>query len=255
MGVYGTRELVRRGYVGRLNVFAEPTSLGFLDHGTSTMTARIAVRGIGSTDDAPESGDNATLILGFLACRLAERVGPAAQAAGAKLCIGGIHTGHHHNRVYGTGQLLVNLAYRTPTDAERLGRLVEEVVGGADEQFARRLGDLEIARRSSTRVRDICELTWVKRGLPVLANRDPEMEALLGDLGLRRHDDGDGDCAPFACDAMWLQRQGCYTVVFGPGDLVKNGAHTEREHAGLRDLAAYSVKVAELIKRFAARVR
>lgn len=121
MGSYGTRVLVERGLTGRLNVFAEPSGGVYFDSCTASMTARIRVDGNGSTDDEPEAGENATLLLGYVAAELAARLDAPVAAAGAKVCIGGLATGTMHDRVYGEGTLMVNLAYPTPAAGRALG--------------------------------------------------------------------------------------------------------------------------------------
>lgn len=250
MGVYGTREAVELGYTGRLSIVVEPTGLGFFDHGTSTMTMRVSVEGVGATDDAPDAGDNATLILAFVTCELARRAGPVAEAAGCKFCIAGLSTGTTHNRVYGEGVLLVNVAYRTLADGEHLAALMDATIADSIDRFRERFGQSCLARRSAERMPRILRPEWLKRGLPVLANRDPEMERLLERAGVARLDPA-GDRPPFTCDAMWLQGNGGYTVVHGPGDLVANGAHSPREHARLADLAAFADSVAAVATEFA----
>src|SRR5690606_11210887 len=112
MGVFGTRWLVAQGFTGRLMLFAEPTGGRVMDACTAAMTPRLRVAGAGSTDDHPGDGRDATVALGYRADHLARTVGPRAAALGAKLCIAGLHTGTSHNRVYGEGELLLNIAYR-----------------------------------------------------------------------------------------------------------------------------------------------
>lgn len=249
LGVYGTREVAERGYRGRLNVVAEASRLGFFDHGTTSMTARIAVDGAGSTDDEPALGDNATLILASATCNLAELVGPAVEDLGAKMCIAGICTGRTHDRVFGSGRLLLNFSYGSEAQGAAIGDLLEGAFEQVAPRFVARFGQLAVAERSALRVTDICHLEWLKRGLPVLRNRDEQMEHLLGGIGIARHDPA-GDPAPFTCDAMWLAGDVGHTIVFGPGDLGENGAHTEREHVLREDLEAYADRVSALTLAF-----
>ncbi|MGC1852139.1 MAG: M20/M25/M40 family metallo-hydrolase [Solirubrobacterales bacterium] len=249
LGVYGTREMAERGYLGRLNVVAEASQLGFFDHGTVSMTTRIAVDGAGSTDDEPALGDNATLILASVVCDLAELVGPSVEEIGAKMCIAGMSTGSTHDRVFGSGHLLLNFSYGSQEQGSSIERHVEAAFEQVADRFASRFGQLAIAKRSALRLTDVCSLTWLKRGLPVLRNRDEEMESLLGAVGISRHDP-DGDPAPFTCDAMWLAGSVGHTIVFGPGDLGANGAHTPREHVFRTDLEEYAERVSALVLAF-----
>ena len=155
MGVYGTRELVARRFTGRLNIVVEPTRLEFFDTATASMTASIRVEGEGATDDAPDCGENATLILSFVACHLVEQVGPEAERRHAKLCVAGIKTGTMHNRVFGTGELLVNVAYRGSADGAALQREVELAFESSVGAFRRCFADLAITRRSASRMADV----------------------------------------------------------------------------------------------------
>lgn len=255
MGVYGTREVTEGGYRGRLNLVCEPTRLGVLDHGTTSMTARITVDGSDSTDDEPVRGDNATLILGYIAAQLAEQIGPPLDAAGVKLCVAGLRTGEAHNRVFGTGTLLINLAYPSPEAGADAEALVEAGFDEARAGFAQRFAGVAVAERSAARIRDICRLEWLKRGLPVLANRDAQMEAILRRAGVERHDPAAGDPAPFTCDAMWLHAADAYTAVFGPGDLGHNGAHTPHEWMARADLETYAARMRDVVMAFAAQER
>ena len=248
LGVYGTRQLVERGYVGRLNVVAEPSRLRYLDHATTTMTARVVVEGAGATDDRPDGGDNATLILAHVASVLLETVAPEIERLGATMCVAGVHTGTSHDRVFGSGQLLVNFAYGSERQGARIGAIVDGLVSRAARDFQRRYGGIGIAKRSASRFTETCRLEWLKRGLPVLSNRDPEMERLLAAAGAERETD---PAAAFTCDALWLQGQWGYAVVYGPGELGRDGAHTETEHARLPDLAEYADSVARLVNEFA----
>jgi acetylornithine deacetylase len=47
---------------------------------------------------------------------------------------------------------------------------------------------------------------------------------------------------------MWLQAPESYTVVFGPGDLEQNGAHTDAEHIDFHELATYAQGVSALVQ-------
>jgi acetylornithine deacetylase len=254
MGTYGTRALVAQGHVGRLNVFAEPSDGYYFDHATTTMTARIEVDGEGATDDEPAAGHNATLLLGYLAQHLGKHLAGPIHARGGKVCIAGLHTGLLHNRVYPAGRLLVNCAYDSPELAEFTREAMERHFAGGRRQFQEELGEVAVARRTADDVAAICRLTWLKRGLPVLANRDPALEPVLARAGWWRNPEERRGKA-FTCDAMWAQGEGLYTVVFGPGDLGRNGAHTDREFIDRDDLERYAGQVCALLGAFADHLR
>ncbi|MGC5033285.1 M20/M25/M40 family metallo-hydrolase [Micromonospora sp. DT229] len=254
MGVFGTRWLVRQGYTGRLMLFAEPTGGRVLDACTAAMTPRLRVVGEGSTDDHPGDAHNATVALGFLADHLVRAVGPRAAALGAKLCVAGLHTGTAHNRVYGEGELLLNIAYRDEVGGEALVHEVQRAFDEARDVFAKaHLGNPFTARLVDDWDR-VVRLDWLKRGLPVLDNRDPEMEDLLAEAGFARHD-GLADGSAFTCDAIWAGGPDRYVAVCGPGRLDENGAHTAAEWVRVDDLATYARQIRDLVVRFGATYR
>ncbi|WP_199809473.1 M20/M25/M40 family metallo-hydrolase [Streptomyces sp. NRRL S-920] len=253
MGVYGTRWLVESGVVGRLMVFAEPTGGRSLDACSAAMTPRWTVTGADSTDDHPYDGHNATVALSLLACFLTERLAPVAEKLGAKLCVAGLRTGTSHNRVYGSGQLLLNIAYYDNAAAQELGLAVEETALAAGEELRRRFPDNPVVRRLAADWNSVVRLDWLKRGLPPLSNRDPVMEGVLAAAGLPRHD-GVADGTAFTCDAIWAAGPGRYVVASGPGTLDGNGAHTPDEHVDLKDLERYATRCRDLVLRFGAEV-
>ncbi|MEU0668251.1 M20/M25/M40 family metallo-hydrolase [Streptomyces lavendulocolor] len=252
MGTYGTRALVDAGLTGRLMVFAEPTGGTFMDGCTAAMTPRITVRGEDSTDDHPGDGHNATVLLGFIADFLARKLGPLAHGMGAKLCVSGLHTGHAHNRVYGGGQLLLNIAYPATEQAELLAASLEVLIEEARTEFAHLHAHDPFSRRTVRDWRRIVRLDWLKRGLPTLDNRDREAEPMLTGAGFARHD-GLADGTAFTCDAIWAPGPGRYVAVCGPGRLDANGAHTPAEHVHLDDLDDYARRVKDLVRAFADR--
>lgn len=249
MGVHGTRVLVEAGHVGRLNVFAEPTGGWYFDACTASATARVEVRGSGSTDDEPAEGHNATLLLGFVAAELAGPLDRAARAVRGKACVAGLHTGTTHDRVHGEGDLLVNLVYPSPAAAAELEAALEDGVRAACRAFAERFADVAIVRRTARDATEVCRVRWRKRGLPALRNSDPPLSARLAAAGLRRLPD-ERAAERFTCDAIWGQVPGSYTIVFGPGRLGEDGAHTPREHVARADLAAYAGDLARLVLAF-----
>lgn len=251
MGVYGTRWLVESGWTGRLMVFAEPTDCRTLDACSATMTPVVSVRGMDSTDDHPYGGHNATVALGHVACLLTERVGPVAEKLGAKLCVAGMMSGPAHNRVYGSGQLRLNIAYFNDRAAAELAAAVEETLAIAGDELRRRFPGNAVTRRLAADWESVVSLQWLKRGLPALANRDPALEPVLAAAGLPRHD-GIADGSAFTCDAIWAAAPGRYVVTCGPGSLQANGAHTEREHVALADLESYAGRCRDLVLNFGA---
>ncbi|MER6120190.1 M20/M25/M40 family metallo-hydrolase [Streptomyces sp. NPDC001743] len=253
MGTYGTRALIDAGYTGRLMVFAEPTGNTFMDGCTAAMTPRITVAGQDSTDDHPGDGHNATVLLGFLADFLARRLGPLAHGMGAKLCVSGLHTGTAHNRVYGGGQLLINIAYPATEQAELLAASLEVLIEEARTEFAHLHAHDPFSRRTVKDWRRIVRLDWLKQGLPTLNNRDSEAELLLSEAGFVRHD-GLADGSAFTCDAIWAPGPGRYVVACGPGRLDANGAHTADEFVHLDDLDTYARRIKDLVHAFAAHV-
>jgi acetylornithine deacetylase/succinyl-diaminopimelate desuccinylase-like protein len=252
MGTIGTRPLVEQGFVGRLNVFCEPTGLRYLPRATAAMTASVRVDGRDATDDRPDRGHNATVLLGFLAAHLGFEL--ARRAPHARVCIAGLETGPRHNRVYGSGELLVNLAYSAPDAGRPLESVFAEALADGLGDFAERFAaDADFALTAAD-APAVTSLSWLKRGLPTLVATDPWCERLLEtDAGLARWPD---DEPAFTCDAIWMSAiPDTYTVVLGPGDLAANNAHAAGEYVDARDLDAFAVAVAEVLVAFARRVR
>jgi len=249
MGFHGTRYLAQRGFTGRLNIVCEPTAFAYFDRTTAAMTACVEVKGLGSTDDAPEEGQNATILLAVIAACFARELGPCIAAAGGKLCIAGVHTGDMHNRVYGTGKLLLNIAYPCESIGAMLEKRTEAIFQAALDEFTTAYADNRFARQTARVATEICTIRWLKRQLPVLANRDPQMEAVLEAAGIRRHQETSKQM-PFTCDAMWLRNCAQYTIVLGPGDLGGNGAHTPHEFMSVSDLTRFSSQVSSLLQQF-----
>jgi acetylornithine deacetylase len=254
MGVHGTRWLVEGGFTGRLMVFAEPTGLEAYDACGATMTARVSVTGRDSTDDHPDRGHNATLALAVLAEVIARDVVPLAERLGAKACLAGLHTGHSHNRVYGTGQLLLNLGYFQPSHAPVLEEQVALAVRRAANQVRGRHAGTRAFHRLLADWPQVVRLDWLKRGLPPLANRDPAMEAVLARAGLPRRD-ALADGLAFTCDAIWAAGPNRYVIACGPGTLDGCGAHTDTEHIDIDELDRYATRIRDLVVGFAAQVR
>nr|WP_206323801.1 M20/M25/M40 family metallo-hydrolase [Streptomyces sp. HNM0574] len=247
MGTFGTRPLLDAGHYGRLNVFCEPTGLRSVPRATASMTARITVDGEGAIDDRPDAGHNATVLLGHLATHLAARLDRAAP--GGRLCVAGLHTGGAHNRVYGTGTLLLNLSYGTAAEGELLAEAVEREYAAGLKDFADAFaGTREFAHTAASAAR-VTRLTWDKRGLPALRSGDPWAERLLARAGARA---APADDPGFTCDAIWAAGlPGTFTTVLGPGSLDLNHAHAEGEFVDLADLEEFAALVTRLVTGFA----
>ncbi|MFJ1795873.1 M20/M25/M40 family metallo-hydrolase [Kitasatospora griseola] len=249
MGVFGTRPLVEAGYVGALNVFCEPTGLRYLPRATAAATARLRVRGEDAIDDCPGEGHNATVLLGFLAQYLARELG-TVPAPRDPVCVAGLSTGPLHNRVYGTGELLLNLPYRDARSGRRAEQTVQAAVDAGLAAFRREFAGLPEFVRTAADCARITRLDWLKRGLPVLDNRHPAFEELLSrQAGIHRFPDHE---PAFTCDAIWTAGlPDAFTVVLGPGDLGANRAHAEGEFAELAQLDGFASAVARLLAAFA----
>lgn len=251
MGSYGARWLMDEGHAGRLTLFAEPTGGAVVDLCTASMTLLVEARGEDSTDDLPFDGHNATIALGFVARELARELGAAAAEADVKPTIAGLHTGPSHNRVYGSGRLLVNIAYFDAESAAAVAERADRCVAAAGQRFAEELGRNPLARRVAEDWDSVVRSTWLKRGLPTLRNRDPDMESLLAAAGFERPEDQRERA--LTCDAIWAGAPGRYVAVCGPGDLGANGAHTDGEHVALAELEDYAERVRRLVIAFGER--
>lgn len=247
MGVFGTRPLVRQGYYGRLNLFCEPTGMRLLPRCTAAMTACVRVRGDDAIDDNPDAGHNATVLLGFISQRLAEVL--PEHAVDGRVCVAGVHTGHLHNRVYGSGRLLLNLSYGRAETGHRLADVLESEVDAALREFSLRYRGHRDLARTAADARSITAVEWHKRGLPALESTSDEWEARLLGAGLTRWPD---DEPAFTCDALWMAGvPGAYTAVLGPGQLDRNHAHAEGEFAEETELAEFAAAVSTILARFA----
>ena len=254
IGVFGTRWLVDGGHVGRLMVFAEPTGGLAMDSCTASMTLEVRVDGKDSTDDFPDQGHNATVGLGFVAACLARDLGPLADRGRAKVTIAGLRTGPAHNRVYGRGRLLVNIAYPDAATAAELARGAAAALTRARAAFQDEYAGNPLTARLVRDWEHVVSAVWLKQGLPALANRDPAMEELLRSAGFRRHDP-DVDGPSFTCDAIWAGGPGRHVVVCGPGRLDTNGAHTDGEHVAIAKLEMYAAGIRDTVVRFGEHVR
>ncbi|MFD4375935.1 M20/M25/M40 family metallo-hydrolase [Streptomyces sp. NPDC058486] len=254
LGTFGTRPLVEAGYVGRLNVFCEPTGLRHLPRATAAATARVSVDGEDAVDDRPGAGHNATVLLGFLAQHLAAALGPApAGGPPPTVCVAGLHTGTLHNKVHGTGSLLLNLAYATAEAGAAAERALARALDEGLREFTARFSGIPLFARTASDAARITRLEWEKRGLPALGAQPSWGEELLARAGIARWPD---DEPGFTCDAIWLDGvESAFTTVFGPGSLDANRAHAAGEFVDLADLEAFAARTAALLTVFAEDVR
>ncbi|GAB3444341.1 M20/M25/M40 family metallo-hydrolase [Actinophytocola sediminis] len=249
MGVFGTRQLVAKGYYGRLNLFCEPTGMRVLTRCTAAMTACVRVDGDDAIDDNPEVGHNATVLLGFISQRLADVL--SRHTVDGRACIAGVHTGHLHNRVYGTGRLMLNLSYGRNRTGRRLVDVVESEVRSALRDFRAHYRDNRDLARTATDASAITTIEWHKRGLPALEPETDEWTTELLGPGLARWP---ADEPAFTCDALWMAGlPGAHTAVLGPGTLATNHAHAEGEYATEAELAEFAAGVSTIVQRFALR--
>jgi acetylornithine deacetylase/succinyl-diaminopimelate desuccinylase-like protein len=255
LGVFGTRPLVDRGFTGDLNVFCEPTGRRLLDHCTAAMTACVRVDGEDAIDDEPAAGHNASVLLGALAGHLAVTLPTVLTDAGGdgQVCVAGLHTGSLHNRVYGSGQLLLNLSYGCTATADRLAAAVDREVRAGLAAFTERYAGSPLVARTAADAAAVTSVQWLKRDLPPLAPSGPARAAVdrLGAAaGLDRWPAGR---PAFTCDAIWTGGLDALTVVLGPGELAANHAHAAGEFADLDELERFAGDVARLLGLLARR--
>ncbi|MPZ65442.1 MAG: M20/M25/M40 family metallo-hydrolase [Pseudonocardiaceae bacterium] len=247
MGTFGTRPLVERGFVGRLNLFCEPTGLRYLPRATAATTARVRIDGQDAIDDRPERGHNASVLLGFLAQHLGLALAPAV--SDGRMCIAGLHTGPLHNRVYGTGELLVNMSYASAAAGRQLESAFAAALREGLFEFSRRFARIQEFALTAAEAASVTRLQWLKRGLPTLNCADPWGERLVEcEVGLARWPD---DELAFTCDAIWMAGvPDVFTAVCGPGDLAANNAHAAGEFADKAELERFAAVVARLLVSF-----
>jgi acetylornithine deacetylase/succinyl-diaminopimelate desuccinylase-like protein len=197
-------------------------------------------------DDRPDAGHNATVLLGFLAQHLAARLD--GSVPGTRVCVAGLHTGRTHNRVHGTGTLLMNLSYRRTADGDRLKTEVTRHVADGLRRFTERFALTREFARTARDAERITRLGWDKQGLPALDDADPWAEELLARAGARPAAGDPG----FTCDAIWAAGlDDAFTTVLGPGCLAANHAHAPGEFVDLADLEEFAGVVRRLVTLFA----
>ncbi|MER6668746.1 M20/M25/M40 family metallo-hydrolase [Amycolatopsis japonica] len=240
MGVFGTRPLVEAGFHGELNIFCEPTGLRYLPRCSASMTACVRVDGEDAIDDEPHRGHNATVLLGFLAQHLADDLPKHGQ-----VCVAGLHTGRMHNRVYGRGELLLNIPCDSGEAAAKMTSALEDGLRAGIAAFEARFRRSPAFARTATDAARITGLRWLKRDLPAL----PAQDIPLLDAFVPRWPD---DEPAFTCDALWLADvPGTKTAVLGPGSLGANNAHSRGEYADVEELDRFGDLVREIVVRFA----
>lgn len=253
MGTFGTRPLVERGLYGRLNIFCEPTGHRYMPRATAAMTACVRVRGEDAVDDHPEAGHNATALLGHLAHHLSRTL-PGRIGADGRVCVAGLHTGDRHNRVYGSGRLLLNLSYASCATAVTAEAALHTALHEGLAAFRADCAGHPTLARTADDAEAITSLHWLKRGLPALTGPAEGERAwaerlLERDAGIARRPD---DVPAFTCDAIWLAGlPDTYTAVLGPGGLDANRAHADGEYADLAELDRFAGQVARLLTAFA----
>lgn len=243
MGVFGTRPLVEAGFHGSLNVFCEPTGLRYLPRAAAAMTACVRVEGEDAIDYRPQDGHNASVLLGFLAQHLAGAL--AGRVPDGQVCVAGLHTGRRHDRVYGTGELLLNLSYGSSASARVLAVALDAALRDGLAAFTDRFRGVPPFHRTAVDAAAVTRLVWRKRGLPALP---PQDVPLLDTVAPRwpAHEPA------FTCDAIWLADvPGARTAVLGPGSLDANNAHATGEHADIADLDRFTTVVRDIVVRFA----
>ena len=221
MGVFGTRPLIRRGWYGRLNLSASPPGCGCAALHRRDDRLRPGATATTRSTTAPPPGTTPP------SCSATSPVGsppgsPSGRGAAARSGSPGLHTGHLHNRVYGTGRLLLNCSYPDSAAGQGPGRPprtrgVARGAGGSSPRpmrTHRKAGPHRRGRRAVTR------LEWLKRGLP----RSPTPTRGPGTAGRAGRP---GPVRPREEPRLHLRRHvGCrasgrYTVVLGPGDLAR----------------------------------
>lgn len=248
LGTFGTRPLVEAGYHGRLNVFCEPTGGRACPRSTAAMTARITVGGCDAIDDRPGAGHNATVLLGFLAQFLADALDRELAPDDGQVCVAGLHTGTLHNRVYGTGGLLLNLSYAATPTARRLQARLGQAVAAGLAAFAERFGGSARFGRTAADAVRVTRVEWLKCGLPALGSQPEWGARLLDAAGVPPWPPG---VPGFTTDAIWMADvPDTWTVVLGPGDLTANRAHAAGEFADLADLEAFAAAVPRILDAF-----
>ncbi|MEU5365732.1 M20/M25/M40 family metallo-hydrolase [Streptomyces sp. NPDC005925] len=250
MGCYGTKPALERRGKASLLVFAEPTGLLVHDTSFATMTLEVTMDAPDSTDDFPYENANATLVLGAVATGLASGLKDRVEGRDVRCCIAGLHTGTQHNRVYGSGRLLVNIAYCDAGAAAAVRESAEEILTATVERVKEEYGTSRFGRLWARDLGRVLHWRWLKQGLPSLRNRSETYEALLAECGFDRLA-GDQLGEAFTSDAIWGQGAADYTVICGPGGLDSHGAHTDGEYVTVDELNEYARRIALLVRRLA----
>ncbi len=252
MGCYGTKVALESHGKSTLLIFAEPTKNLSHDTAFATMTLEVTMSAPDSTDDFPYENANATLVLGTVATDVASGLKDHVENREIRCCVAGLHTGTQHNRVYGSGRLLINIAYCDADRAEAVRELVETILSGLPARLKQEYGASRFGRQWVAGLEDTLSWRWLKQGLPSLRNRSERYEAVLAESGLGRLP-GDQLDEAFTSDAIWGQGAAEYAVICGPGGLDSHGAHTDGEFVAVRELDEYAEKIARLVEKVAQR--
>ena len=245
MGMIGTAVLVDKGYVGRLNIFCEPTGGGYFNACKTNMTPMLTTQGNDAHDSQSEQGFVARHILGYMDRYLEKKFMPYVLRNGGNVCLAGMQTeGQNHSRVFGTAFSKINIGYPSMDAADRFKRLFEEEIKKALSDYAAEYGNHPLFSNTARYAKEVTKLEWLKYGIPVLNNLDAEIERnVLQDIPKAT----EMGIIPFSCDAIWSPP---YTIVLGPGDLGKNHAHDDGEYIERVKLEAHAQTVSSLIMKF-----
>ena len=160
-----------------------------------------------------------------------------------------MNTGDLHNRVYGSGDLLLNLSCATTSECSEAEAAVHREVERGLAEFRELFSTSREFARTARDAAAITRLDWLKRGMPCLDNTDPWAEELLASSGAGRWPD---DEPGFTCDAIWFSDQpGSFTAVLGPGRLDTHHAHAEGEFADRAELAEFATVISSVLIGFA----
>lgn len=250
MGCYGTKAALARIGKASLLLFAEPTGLRAQDTAFATMTLEVELDAPDSTDDFPYHHANATVVLSMITAELASGLREFSEDERLRCCIAGLHTGLRHNRVYGSGRLLVNIGYCDAALGEAVRERIDHLLDVAVLRVKQDLGPYRLARQWAGELDAVVRRRWLKQGLPSLRNRNAKYEAVLAACGLDRLPGNQFDAA-FTSDAIWGEGAAEYTAVCGPGGLDSHGAHTDGEHVTVSELEEYAQRIALLVARVA----
>ena len=245
VGMIGAAVLVNEGLVGKLNIYCEPTNGSYFNASLTNMTALVTTQGNDAHDSRPEEGFVARHILGHIDRYLEKDVIPYALRQGVKVCLAGFQTeGENHSRVYGRGFSKTNIGYPSEQIGDNIKKFFEAEIIKAISDYEMAYKNHPLFGITAKYATQVTKFEWLKCGLPVLNNEDPDMERYVLDDIPKATDIGS---TPFSCDAMWSPH---YTIVLGPGDLGDNYSHNDREFIELEKLEDHAKTVSTIIEKF-----